>query len=155
MAGVKRFRWPLQKLLDVTERQEGVLRAELVSLAVEMEAVARQMDAGRTALSEALAGVAALSLDERLRRQAAVTAWAQQRQADLAAWQRRLEEVAAQRQEVMQRFIVHRAKRQRLEKLRDEARRTHQAAANRQEQKELEEAARAAAVSRAATVTEA
>ena len=145
---MKQFRWPLEKLFEVTQRREDILRLELMALEAQARQLRQQIEIGRREIGEALTRLGELGLDERLRRQAATALWAQRRQAELDGLHSQVDELARRRGEVMRRFLQARSKRQGLEKLRGEALGAYRREADRIEQNELEEAARSASAAR-------
>jgi len=138
---VKRFRWPLQRLLDVTGKRETALRGDLARLGRRIEELRRAVAARRTALRRQLSELDGRRLPERLADQelflrcAAVEEKAIEKL--LAAAEDVRREHAAKREEL----LAVRRKRRTLERLREEARERYDKDLAAFEQKQLDEAA--------------
>lgn len=146
---MKRFRWPLQRLLEVTERREQAHRAELMRLSAEMAACRQAQAMSRRLIQSGLDSLAELDVSRRavaqelVMRQSAVV----QRRLDTLATKMR--ELNDQRQRKIDELIQIRKKRQTYEKLREQARRQHLASQLKVEQKQLDESAQVAFAAKA------
>ena len=138
---MKRFKWRLQRVLDITEQRERALRAEIAALAGLIRAVRDEIRARHALVRRLLDDLGRRSLAERMAEQAVIMACAAAEKRILAALEARRAELQAQRDAKTQQYLATRAARRTLERLREEARRRFQAEMSRLEQKELDEAA--------------
>jgi len=138
---MKKFSWPLQRLLDVTAQRESAARAALFALAHAMVALRGQMAVLASRRRDLLDDLARDDIARRLARQEFVMAAAdaltgQWRERD-AQWN----ELAARKKNKMTELTRHRTRRQLLEKLRERALAAWRNETLRQEQTQLDEAA--------------
>jgi len=138
---MRRFHWPLQRLLDVTVQRERSHRAEVLALSRQTAAVRQQVLLAHAELRAALAELAGQQLAQRL---AIHGLYAR----SLQARQRRIERLEAQLQGLLQRraektvrLLRCRSRRQTLERLREEARRKHLHEQEKLQQKQFDETA--------------
>jgi flagellar export protein FliJ len=138
---VKRFQWRLQRVLDITERREQVVRGELFALAGAITRVRQEIIRRQVLLRTVLAELAKKSLAERLAQQilflqqsVAVTREIDRLKAELAG-------LEAERSEKTAVFMKLRGQRQTLERLRTEARERHRREEDKREQAQFDETA--------------
>jgi flagellar biosynthesis chaperone FliJ len=138
---MKRFRWRLQRVLDITEQRERALRAELLALAQAIARV-RQEILGRQALVRTiLAELAQRSLPERLPEQALVLQCAAAEERILRRLRTRQKDLETQRAAKTEAYLRIRARRETLRRLREEARQKHLREQLLLEQKQFDETA--------------
>jgi len=138
---VKRFQWRLQRVLDITEQREQVVRAELFALAGAITRVRQEIIRRQVLLRTVLAELAKKSLAERLAQQilflqqsVAVAREIDRLKAELAG-------LEAERSEKTAVFMKLRGQRQTLERLRTEARERHRREEDKREQAQFDETA--------------
>ena len=141
---MKRFRWRLQKLLDLKVQQEQALRLELVALTQQAIELRRQIifhnDQARTWLLE----MRDWPLERRISQQHAVMRCVRVAERRVDALEQALGELKAKRKEKTDELMDARSGRQTLERLGEEARQEHIRAELLREQKELDDGAQVA-----------
>ena len=145
---MKRFKWPLQRLLDVTERRELALRAALFTLSREMVQLRQRILRRQVSLRTLLDELAGQEAEHRLRGQELVLACSGSARRELAAMRQALAGLEARRSQKTQELMKIRSSRQTLEKLRQQALDRYRLRQQALEQKELDEAAQVAHVRR-------
>lgn len=143
---MKRFDWPLQRLLDVTARRESARRAELVSLTNAAARAQGELFARQAALRAAMDELATGSFAGRVGLQTAAMAAMPAERARRDAMKRRLAELRSRRREALDALTETRRLRRTLERLRAKAWRRWRQEADRAEQKALDESAQTAFV---------
>ncbi len=143
---MKRFDWPLQRLLDVTARRESARRAELVSLTNATAGAQGELFARQAALRTAMDELAQGSFAGRVGLQAAAMAAMPAERARRDAMKRRLAELRSRRREALDALTETRRLRRTLERLREKAWRRWREEADRAEQKALDESSQTAFV---------
>jgi flagellar biosynthesis chaperone FliJ len=138
---VKRFHWPLQRVLDITEQRERVLRAELFALARAIVRIRQEIMWRRAMVRTILAELAERDLRERLPEQTVVLECSAAEQRIIRHLESRQSELSKQREARTEQFLRTRGRRQTLERLRDEARQQHVRQEQRREQKQFDETA--------------
>jgi len=136
---MKKFRWPLQRLLDVTVQRETVLRTELLTMLPAIAAAQQDIASRKAQVRTMLSELAREDLQKRLPRQqlAMSNSHTSQRLIDhLSNKVRRLE---MRRDEKVKVFSEVRASRERLQKLRSKAYEEYLQQQARLEQKLLDE----------------
>ena len=141
---MKRFRWPLQRLLDVTVTREQAQRAELMRLSGELVRVRGEIAGHRQTIRASLARLRDAAPAERHRRQEVVFSCAEGHRRWIEQLEAELEELSRRRREQTERLLKTRKGRQSLEKKREHARLVHQREQARQEQKVLDDGAQIA-----------
>ena len=136
---MKRFQWPLQRLLDVKAQRERSLRPALVRLSQEIAAVHREIFLRQAALRGALADLAARAVEKRLPEQQEFMRLSRAEEAQLDRLREQLAILQQRRSEKMAAFSKAKSARETLERLREEAFAEHTTAALREDQKELDE----------------
>lgn len=146
---MRRFQWPLQRLLDVTAQREAAHRAEMLRLSRDIARARQEIVARRRVIRAGLRELAAHALPERIGRQEIVMACSARPERDIRRLQQQLRDLHAQRQRRSEQFIRTRNTRQTLEKMREKARLAHLREALKHEQAELDERAHVAFARRA------
>lgn len=137
---MKRFRWPLQRLLDVTLGREQAIRAELAVLANRIRQLRQEVGRRRQRLRELVARLDGLDLTQRLTEQMSIMPLVDQEQRRIEDLESQAAILEQQRQAKTREFMQVRQRRQSLEKLRQQAHLRYQQEAARQEQKQTDEA---------------
>ena len=138
---MKRFSWPLQRLLDVTAQRELSLRAELFALSRAISGVHQEVVFRRSVLAGLLSDLAGAELAARLAQQMVFFRHAAVEERRIGAFVERLEALRVDRRAKTQELHKVRSSRETLEKLREQARRRHARALTREEQKQLDDSA--------------
>jgi flagellar export protein FliJ len=138
---VKRFKWPLQRLLDVTAQRERTLRRELLELTREMARLRREIVSRKVALEEALGELGKDGILQRISKQELFMRCCEVKQNEIRRIEEDVKALSARRSEKRNQFLRTRASRQTLERLREEARERHMREQLKLEQKELDEGA--------------
>ena len=138
---MKRFTWPLQRLLDVTAQRETAARAALFALAHAMVALRGRMAVLVSRRRELLDGLSRDDIERRMARQDFIMASADAMTRQERTMETELTELATRRKARMAELMRHRARRQLLEKLRERALAQWRHEQNRQEQLQLDETA--------------
>jgi hypothetical protein len=138
---MSRFRWRLQKLLDVAAQREAVLRQEMFRLAREL-ARARQEQMWLRARRRALLdGLLQGDSGQRLAQQQLVVRCAGAARRQMARLDAALDRLAAQRAERRTELLAAKASREALERMRADARQAHEREESRREQIRLDDGA--------------
>ncbi|MHC4716382.1 MAG: flagellar FliJ family protein [Planctomycetota bacterium] len=138
---MKRFHWPLQRLLTVTAQRERALKAEMLDLSRRM-AIARQAIVHRQmVIRVSLGRLGAAPLAERMRDQEMIMSCSALHQRQIVRQQETLKTLEAGRRSASAEFVKARTKRQTLERMRAEARRQHIRQEMAIEQKQFDETA--------------
>ncbi len=141
---MKRFRWKLQRVFDVTHQRQRALRSELFMLA---QAIARAREAileRQTRLRMILEELDGRQLADRIADQAVFMQFAEVEQSVIARLQARRADLDATRAETHRRFLRVRATCNMLTRLRERAYRHYLREVARQEQTMLDESAHVA-----------
>jgi Na+/phosphate symporter len=141
---VKRFRWRLQRLLDVTARREQMLRWELLATAREMARVRVAIAVRQVTIRSTLARLATMTVDERLARQAAAMIGCAANEAQLTRLRSELGELEKKKAELLKKFMHERARHKTLDRLRSQALERHNREQGRLEQHQFDESAQTA-----------
>ena len=141
---MKRFAWPLQRLLDVTEQRERAQRAEMQVLAREMARLRQDAVAHRAAVRALIAELSGLGLPERLSRNVDFVRCCQAHDRQVEQLESRIAALAVKREELMRVLIKTRKSRETLERLREEARQEHLREQTKLEQVQFDETAHTA-----------
>jgi flagellar biosynthesis chaperone FliJ len=134
-----RFRWPLQRLLDVTVQREAALRQELLALSRQMARLRQEIFDRQDMLSTQVAALGLLELPQRIARQEVFLRHAERTQREIECFQAELAAAREQRTKTTRTFIRTRTKRQTLERLREDARVEHLRKQVAEEQKRFDE----------------
>lgn len=136
---MKKFRWRLQRLLDVKAKQEEVLRGELIALMEKTAALRGRIMMLRAMLRSGLAQIRSLPGPERMEAQRQFLEYAPVRDRQIATLQRQLGELEVERKSKMDEMSRLRKFRKGLERLREQAAADHARQTDREEQKILDE----------------
>lgn len=136
---MKRFHWPLQRLLEVTLQRERMLRVELFALANQIVAVHQEMFRRQACLRGTLAELAQMVFGQRLPRQQIFMAYSAAEEARMDRLKGRLKDLQERRTETMTDFARKRSLREGLERLREEALGRYAREIAKQERKQLDE----------------
>ena len=138
---MKRFAWPLQRLLDVTGQKELAARAAVAEvngqIALTREAIARRL----RMLQDLLAQMAGQDIQARINGQSVWLACTPGKDRHLVRLQGRLAELEQAKAERMRQLAQLRQQRRTYEKLREEAQKRYSQELNRFEQAQLDESA--------------
>lgn len=141
---MKKFRWRLQRLLDVRQKQEDALRAELIGLTEQTAALRGRILMEKAMLRSRLADLRQSPADERLGEQQTFMQYVTVVDARIAALQSDLNVLERQRSEKIEAIMGIRKFRKALERLREQARDAHAQEQHRDEQNRQDENANAA-----------
>ena len=147
---MKRFVWPLQRLLDVTIRREEVLRGELAKLAGQIANLKQEVLRRRQLLNGLLEELGKQSFEKRMPQQAVFMFSSVKVEKEIEKFREEIKGLEERRAATTAAFLKERAKRQTLEKLRQQAMQRHRLEQEKIEQKQLDEAGRGAFVRRLA-----
>ena len=146
---MKRFVWPLQRLLEVTQQREEALRAVLAALADRIAHTRDEIQRKQQAIRSQLALLAAHpNVRERIDRLQAMRDCFDAAARRVAALAGAMGELEARRRETIDLLTRTRVSRRTLQRLREEARGRHARQQRRAEQKQLDEAAAVAFVAK-------
>lgn len=138
---MKRFKWPLQRLLDVTIQRENALRAELLALSRDIARVHQEIFRRQATLRAALADLSAEALRRRIPKQEVFMGCSKAAHAMLDQLKGRLGKLETRRTGTTERLVKARNSTKTLERLREEARRKHVREQLKIEQRALDESA--------------
>lgn len=136
---MKKFVWRLQRLLEIKEKQEQVLRGELVALTEQSVALRGRIMVLKTRLRTQLTELKTLPDDQRMAAQALYLQYVPVLDAELARLKKQWTELEIRRREKLQQLLAAQKFRKGLEQLRLQARMEYQRQSNREEQKILDE----------------
>ena len=138
---MKRFRWPLQRLLEVTVHREQALRAELLNLSQEIVGLRQIILARQAVLRSLLEELAREDLHKRFSKQQLFMNYVQNDQKQIRRLEQQLKELRTLRKQKNAQFLQIRSSRRTLERLRKEAKQRYLRAQLKLEQKQLDEVA--------------
>ncbi len=141
---MKRFKWPLQRLLDVTVQRERAVRAKLFSLSRRIAIVHREIFRHQASLRSALAELAEKKLEKRLPEQQVFMRCSEAQEARLDRLKENLKGLKQQRTEEIATFTKTKSSRETLERLKEESLQRYTTEMIRQQQKQLDDSARTA-----------
>ena len=141
---MKRFKWRLQKVLDVTMHTEEVLRSDLLAVSRRMAGLSQEISARRAMIAALLEELAQLCLQDRVARHELVMAGSQRKQAEIRQFADQLARCRRERMKKTEQLLKTRASRETLERLREEARVRYARAQALIEQKQFDESAQVA-----------
>ena len=122
---MKRFKWPLQRLLDVTVQREQGLRAELLALSRQMARARQEIFRRQAVLRSLLGELARQELPQRIPKQQLFLKCSAAGERDIRRLREELKRLESQRREKTEQFLKTRASRETLERRRAEARQRH------------------------------
>ena len=143
---MKRFHWPLQRLLEVTLQRERALQMKLIALRNRIESVHQEIFRRQASLRGALDELGREVLSRRLPRQQIFMKYSDTEEARMNWLKGRLEDLQNQQAEMMDAFTRKRSMREALERLREEASQQYAREIAKQEQKQLDESSQVAFV---------
>ena len=146
---MKRFAWPLERLLGVTNRREEAAKTELFRLAGQVAEQRRQIARREAQVRAMLVGLSGESAEARLPRQRMFLKWSEVEIRQGEQMHKELQRLEQCRREQMQRLTEIRRDRQKLEKLRQRAWEEYQLQVGQWELKQLDETAQIGFVRRA------
>lgn len=138
---MKRFRWSLQRLLEVTTHREQVLRAELMNLSQKIVSLRQIILAREAVLQSLLAELAGEDLKKRFSEQQLFMNYVQNDQKQIRRFEQQLKELRTLRTQTNAQFLQVRSSRKALERLREQAKELHLREQLKLEQKQLDEVA--------------
>jgi len=136
---MKRFQWRLQRVLDITEQREQVVRAELFALAGAITRVRQEIIRRQVLLRTVLEELAKKGLAERLAQQILFLQQSVSAAREIDRLKGDLAGLEAQRTEKTALFMRLRGQRETLERLRAEARERHRREEDKREQAQFDE----------------
>ncbi len=136
---MKRFTWPLQRLLDITAKRESALRSAVLQLSPQIARVHQQILQQRGALADQLKKLGARGIAERLAEQMLFLDFVGAARRRIEQLSRRLDELSARRGRIRKDLVKTRESRKALEDRRETARQEHIREQSRLEQKDLDE----------------
>lgn len=139
---MKRFRWPLQRLLEIEAGREKAIRVELFRFSRRIAATRQEIFRRQSSLRIALAALSRQEVEERLPRQQVFMRCSVAEEAELDQLRQKLDGLQRQRSETMAEFMRAKSSREALERLREKSLQRHTKEALRQEQKEQDESSR-------------
>jgi len=141
---MKTFKWRLQRLLDIREKQEESLRAELAALTEQTAALRGRILMEKAMLRSRLAELRQADGSQRIAQQQMFMQYVAAIDAQIAGLQRQLNTLEQQRKEKIEAIMAVRKFRKALERLREQAAAAYRRQVERAEQKEQDENANAA-----------
>jgi len=138
---MKRFKWRLQRLLEVTIQRERALRSELFALSRRIAQLHQEVFRRRTALRAALAELGDEDIQRRIPRQEVFMSHSPVAWKVLDGLNVELGELAEKRRQATERLVKVRSSRRTLERLQGEARQRHIRREMKAEQRMLDESA--------------
>ena len=136
---MKRFQWPLQRLLDVTIQREKAQQAELLAVTRQIAATSQKLMLHRADIRMLLAELAGLSLADRMARHGQYMAGVAVHEGQIARREAELTALAADRDAKSRLLIQMRKKRENLERLRSDAWREHSREVQKAEQLQFDD----------------
>jgi flagellar export protein FliJ len=136
---VKRFHWPLQRLLDVTAQREKSQKAELLAISRLIARRRQEVLVHRASVRRMITEMSALTCQERIRRHRDFVNCSRAHERQIEQLEARLAQLAGRRAEKTQLLVKTRKRRETLERLRAEAMAEHMRQQLRIEQKQFDE----------------
>lgn len=136
---MKKFIWPLQRLLDIKEKQEDFAQMELVAVTEQMVMIRGQIMMQRTLLRWLFSELNQLEPQQRMLRQRECMKYAHVTDAKIKTLGQTLQQVEQKRKKKMEAVMALRKLRKSLEQLRAKALIRHEEELNKMEQKQLDE----------------
>ena len=141
---MKRFSWPLQRLLDLAVQKEQTLQGQVLKLAREIRSLREEVRQIRSQIAERLRELAQQPLMERLARREIFLRWSVSRESEIASTLGQITALQERRKSLLEEFHRARAARKTLERLREESLLRYKKQCLRTEQGRLDEAAQGA-----------
>ena len=136
---MKKFVWRLQRLLEIKQKQEQVLRGELVALTEQTVALRGRIMVLKTRLRIQLAELKTLPADRRMQAQALYLEYVPVLDAEIRRLHEQWTQLEAKRREKLGQLLAAQKFRKGLERLRLQARAEYDRQSSREEQKILDE----------------
>ncbi|MHC4288563.1 MAG: flagellar export protein FliJ [Planctomycetota bacterium] len=136
---MKKFRWPLQRLLDVKEKQENFARIELVAITEQIVVIRGQIMMQKTLLRNLFSELNQLDPQQRTPAQRECMEYAHVTDAKIKTLNQSLEQAEQKRKMKVEEIITLRKLRKGLDRLRAKALICYREQVNQAEQKELDE----------------
>lgn len=136
---MRRFAWPLQRLLDVTSQREDALRHALLEAARKILRQQQEIRLKQEAQERLIADLARQDLPDRMRNQPLFLEQAQRTAREIVEAQAQLVKLEQHKAELTRQYLHERSSRKTLDRLRDEALRRHAHQQSLAEQKQLDE----------------
>ena len=143
---MKRFRWPLQRLLQVTEQRELGLRSQVLGLLRRTTALRRDVLQRGIALRSTLEDLSNIDLQDRIRLQKVLLEGSARSEEEIAQLRGKIQELTKERAERAAELTSVRRSRETLGRLREEALQKHRRDELKREQKEFDQNAQIAFV---------
>ena len=137
---MKRFKWQLQRVLEVQQKQEQVKRAQLAAITEQLKQAKDELVTKKRILQELLDGLLQSSPQERLSKQAFFMTCSAANDAAIRTLESKIQVLAAQQREKTAEVIKIKQANEGLQKLRSEAEMEFLKEQQQDEQKELDEA---------------
>jgi len=134
-----RFVWRLQRVLDIRQKEEQVLRSELMALSERMVVLRQEIMVIRARIHTALEKLSNKKTEERLSEQQLFMKYSEYSENEINSLRSKLSEVDKQRKEKMNEILKKRKEIKSLEKLRAKAKEEFLADAAHKEQNEFDE----------------
>jgi len=141
---MRRFNWPLQRLLDVTTQRERTLRSKLFMLLQRITHLHQEIIRRNAVLRSSLADLAEQSIEERIARQRIFMRWSASVTREIRVLRSHVKDLGASRAETMAQLVKARKSKETLRRLRTEAEQEHVRGELRLEQKRFDEVAQTA-----------
>ncbi len=141
---MKRFKWKLQRVLDIKTQHERALRSDLFALAQAIVRVREEILERRTVLRTLLVELADRRLADRLPELAVFMEFSAVEERRIERLGARLRDLESERTEKQRRFLEARATCKTLKRLREEARSAHMRDVGKREQMAFDESAHTA-----------
>lgn len=136
---MKKFIWPLQRLLDIKEKQEDFARMELVGITEQIVMIRGQIMMQKTILRGLFSELNQLEPQQRTQRQRECMKYAHVIDAKIKTLSQTLQQVEQKRKKKMEAVMALRKLRKSLEQLRAKALICYHEELNQAEQKQLDE----------------
>ncbi len=139
---MKRFKWPLQRILELTHQKERMMQGKLFNISQQIASVHRRIFQRRSATRTVLGELSQMSPADRLSVFGTLTECLRAEKKHLDELQEQLSKLQSRRSETMSQFKRTRQSREALDKLRQRALEKHLRRLHREEQKQNDESAR-------------
>ncbi|KPJ76836.1 MAG: hypothetical protein AMK72_06045 [Planctomycetes bacterium SM23_25] len=146
---MKRFKWKLERVLDIKTQHERALRSDLFTLAQAIARVREEILERRTVIRTLLGELAKRRLADRLPEQAIFLEFSAVEEREIDRLRARLRDLESERAEKQRRFLEVRSTCKTLKRLREEARSAHMRDVGKREQMAFDESAHTAFARRA------
>ena len=138
---MRRFHWPLQRLLHVTAQRETAQRAELLDVSRRIARRRQEVLIHRSSVRSMIVEISGVGFEERLRRHPDFIRCSQTHERAIDSLRAELDELTKLRAERTRALLETRRRREALERLRAEAEARHLRQQRAIEQKEFDETA--------------